>query len=519
MASVEAVMKFITRSTDRRGQAHTRQGAAWPKARVAATLTVMLFACAPDGCPGAPSSDLRFLDTNLNVINQQSTAGARTYTAFDLSPVPTTALPINVDMRGSASVQPVDNQGLRGPQVEAHLFAVDLAGDAPDGLNEFLRADAAAEGSPPSTWDGRTNGSTNPMDFVVPFPPFTWWNVQTRTPPIPIVTSTFWPIIPPKPAPPASDPTGTASVKSARIYIPGLCSLEFPFTTGNNDGLFDTIADQLFLQFKQKIKDLANQSIITTATGFGNVYTRVTTLLDRGIGVTAGGTPKGGFFLYFWLEAGVFHAIRLETISVNFAGNYEFEMGLDDGRIAVTATRNGGPNVGLIVSPQSTFKDFDDAMMITFPDELHKIAITKQHVDLVKFCGGGNDPTLVARTIVAANASDGAQILGLSVGDQKRVGDAVRLPQNWECDGNGRAVFIARAKRVNIYPDAVELAWFDKEDPDDPMFGLYSYLVWARQNVSGPDPVKQLCAHAPTFAFGWNRPYVTVKRGPFTTGP
>src|SRR5581483_493885 len=107
-------------------------------------------------CPPGQTSELRFLQFG-QVLDSESTAGANTYEANELATVPDTSLPLFVDMRAtSANVGFVDNQNvLRGPHFEAHLFAVDLAGAAPDGVNDFFRTYQAA--SPIGNWDTRTN--------------------------------------------------------------------------------------------------------------------------------------------------------------------------------------------------------------------------------------------------------------------------------------------------------------------------------------------------------------------------
>jgi hypothetical protein len=437
------------------------------------------------------------------VLNSQSTAGATTYEANELAPVPTTPLPLFVDLRAmQASVQPIDNQGLAGAQVEAHLFARDLDGS----LNPALRGAQAAQSG--SVWDAITNPSANPPAVVMPFPPTPSWDTGSRHEVL-LLPIHFWPNT--IPGAPASDPEppGRGSVKSARIYVPGVCSTELAFTTNNNDGLFDRVADELFKNFRDNVN---KKKKVLIANGFANVYTRVTTLLDRGLAF--GGTPRGGFFLYFWLQAGLFHPVVLQEVSVHFAANYEYELVLDDGRLAVVPTRND-----LIVAPQSEFTDFRDALELQLPQKLHEAAAEQQHADVLKPCINGSPSVSAAFT--AGQARNGALLLGLPEADADRVKTAVENPSNWECDGSNRALFITRAKRVNIYPDRVELVWFDREDPDDPMFGLYCFLVYAKsQNPSGPDPTKRLCSRSPRFVFPGtilNDPFVTVSRGPFVT--
>jgi hypothetical protein len=463
------------------------------------------LACA--ACPPGQTSELRFLQFG-QVLNSESTAGANTYEAVELAPVPDTSLPLFVDMRApSANVGFVDNQNvLRGPQVEAHLFAVDLFGvgalptdsfppPGPDGVNDYFRTTHAA--GPVSVWDARTNLSTLPLDVIMPFPPTITWDVQVRSPHF-LLPVDFWPMAVPDLPPSKPDPPGRGSVKSARIYLPGLCSFDVPYTNGGGTGLYDVLATGI-------------TSKINTG-GLGTVYLRATPLLDSGLGPNTG--PRGGFFLYFWFHGSQFNPFMLHDVNIDFAGNYEYALGLDDGRLAVQATRND-----LVVAPQFKFNDFDQIASVQIAQGLRDKAVEIQHQSFGP-CLGGMDPTATTRTITGGIAHDGAIDLGLSNADATRVQNAVTQISNWECftpsGGTSTVGFILRAKRINIYPDALELVWFDTEDPDDPMFGLYCAAVQLKK--MGPvtsDPILQLCPHAPTFITPGTvstRKFVTVSR-------
>src|SRR6185312_13808897 len=49
-------------------------------------------------------------------------------------------------------------------------------------------------------------------------------------------------------------------------------------------------------------------------------------------------------------------------------------------------------------------------------------------------------------------------------------------------NGGGQLAYILRARRINVYSDAVELVWLDGVEPANPLFGLYAlFNTWAGQ--------------------------------------
>lgn len=448
----------------------------WVRRAVTLAALAALAGCDPSGCNvPTPTAELRFARDGA-VINTQPTIAGRTVSAVALSPVPTVPLlgGLSVDFRGEGySLAPVDNQGLQGPQIEAHLFVADLAD-----TTAYLRGIyAAGDGG---AWDARTSVSSLGGDVILPYPPNPAWDLRRPYAlPSPVTPELFWGGAPP--GAPASDPTGNGSVKSVRFYRAGLCGFEQPFTTRANDGLFDTISDEFFLGFSSN-KEVQTGSAVRN-------YSRVTTLLDEGLSVDG---PRGGFFLYFWYDA---TASRF-PVSIHFTANYEYELGLDDGRLAVEPRRND-----LLVKPQGSFRDLRDTLEITLPSELRRQFEERQR-QVIADCNPGGG-TQNAQLVLSLAAASGGKRLGLSDSDQGRLVTAITQPSNWGCDVAERAYFILRAKRINIYPDAVELVWFDSINVDDPMYALYAAAV-------SQDSAQSLCS----------RPRTTVgnEGGPRTAG-
>jgi hypothetical protein len=81
----------------------------------------------------------------------------------------------------------------------------------------------------------------------------------------------------------------------------------------------------------------------------------------------------------------------------------------------------------------------------------------------------------------------------MSQGDADVVRDTVREPAHWFCVDNmgkivpfgGTARFTLRARRIEVYPDAVELVWFDRYDTTATGFGLYCMLHQLATTIPG----------------------------------
>jgi hypothetical protein len=448
----------------------------------------LIAACDPSGCSDVHASQVRFFQ-NGQLVFERSTIQHVTLDSSQLGGLPSVPLAgggLSMDIFGEYSLAAVDNQGLRGQQIEAHLYVADLTA-----TNTYLRDLGAAQ--PVVQWDARTNASALGGSVVVPFAPAFSWPSGLRYDPGLLSPSYFWPNT--TPGAPASAPTGSGSIKSVRMYRPGLCGFEVPFTTARNDGLFDVVSDELFARFaaNDKVKEPRR------------VYSRVTTLLDDGIDVFG---PKGGFFLNFWFDG--FFLVQ----SINFTANYEYQLTLDDGRLAVVPTRNE-----LLVQPQQAFGDFAGALDRELPQALRDVFVERQAIgrdQLPMQCTDAEDATARARDFLGSLARDGAERLGYTdPADLDRVRAAVADPRNWFCDRDGFANFILRAKRLNVYANNLELVWFDEPDLDDPMYGAYAALAFDGRTgelcnrprtvvLRGGDPLLS--------TFVQRRPIVTVRR-------
>jgi hypothetical protein len=431
-----------------------------------------LSAC---GRTNPPTGELRFIDNSRNVVQVIEVVGARTVSSDALGQVPglpllgdITAAAVNsVDFIGqNESLAPINTAGLQGQQIEAHLFVDDLTD-----MVGYLRGVGAALAI--QNWDARTTLGSEGLDIEIPFPPNPDWNTATRYEVDALLPLLFWPGTAPLDPADFPNPPGNGSFKSVRFYRPGICGTEISFTNSsaqgvNNAQIFDTISDQLFQKFSSN-SSLDGGSAV-------RAWSRVTTLLDDGLNISG---PKGGFFLYFWFTATASGGAQ----DVNFAANYEYDFTLSDGRVAVTPVRND-----LLVQPLSASRDFANALEADLPQTLNQTFIQAQKKGFQP-CGGDNgaDPS-ASIALIGGLASAGGQKLGLNADDQTRLQNAISQSQNWSCDptpdGSTLANFILRAKRINIYPDTLELVRFDDQNPDDPMFALFAAGVTTGDTTS-----------------------------------
>jgi hypothetical protein len=108
-------------------------------------------------------------------------------------------------------------------------------------------------------------------------------------------------------------------------------------------------------------------------------------------------------------------------------------------------------------------------------------------------------------TAIAGLATAGANSMG---GDGATVANTI-MSGPWSCTGvsassGGFLTFVARAKRINVYGDAVELVWFDEPVPTDFMYAIYAVLVGAQvQGFPGVPRPSALCSR-PLPAVGRN---------------
>jgi hypothetical protein len=296
--------------------------------------------------------DLRFFHLG-QLVYEHSVAGPATLNTVDLESVPNDPFfpnsigGVDVDVFSSnASHAIVPGTNLRAPGVEVDLYAEDLVA-----TNAYLASIAVAAETPAQPfWANATSTAQMPSSVVLPYPPNQNWFLSQRYGLSPLETSDFWetatPAVPPdadngEPAAWNPSPQHIGSVKSARIYDPGLCSQEIPFHNAAATGVFD--------MFDQNIVEYL------AANGGSLDYSFLTTDLDDGLSfIGTRNTPRGGFFWYAWFaEINAIVNGELGQQSIELAMNTTFDFGLDDGVLTISATENQVP----LTAPQIAFDE------------------------------------------------------------------------------------------------------------------------------------------------------------------
>ncbi len=313
---------------------------------------------------------------------------------------------------------------------------------------------------------------------------------------------------------PGLEPSHAGSVKAAYVYDHGFCSRQESLAA---------LAKEQFGNVQEELADLLG------ASGSQIEWLRLASYLEHDDRDPL--DLHGGFFLNanVNLEAGP------ATLGLKAVAKYRFSLEADGG------LQIDPPDV-LYASP--LICDFDGDCFYPVVFVLNQIATTanesigpQQHIDIFGqsgFAQSDCDPRVdLASADGCANqmalasslAYDGAAALGLT-SDVADVGadavkDTMNDPQNWSCrevtdpsagttEGHNRCHFFLPGKRLNAYPDAVELVWFDGENAADweatetgnPAFALYALasapliqnLVAAGQF---DDPRAMMCTYQP----------------------
>lgn len=465
-------------------------------------FVLVVLAVAAAGCPPpvstAPQADLRFFHRIISPVpvTEESTIGAATWNAAALGALP--SLPLNpnsiagidVDIFStSASHAQAPGTRLVPPGIEADLFVEDLSA-----VNTYLRSIAPDAWTPATpVFQDATTPAQMPQSVGLPYPPNNGWFLSQRYGISPLLTSDFWNVAPPAPPPepgePATwNPNGIGSIKSVRLYDPGLCSTEVPFHVGDGSGLYD----------------MFNTQIATS--GYSVDYSFLTTLLDDGLNDGYG--PRGGFYWYTWVAdfRDVFPNTQVGT-------NLEYEFALDNGVLTVNAIENQDPLIEPLVAHDQII-DFLECHTNcvngtnTVPQKFEGATLGLQMRTIAvpaPQCING-DPT-IAIGLLSGIAQDGANAMQ---GDGATVQKTLANASNWTCNSDNSLSFVARAKRINVYGNAIELIWFDEADPTDFMYGLYALLIGAQvDGVAGVPPPSALCS----------RPLPSVGRNPLSIAP
>jgi hypothetical protein len=325
----------------------------------------------------------------------------------------------------------------------------------------------------------------------------------------------------------ATDANGHVRVQAARIYDHGPCSTEIGFEVAKPvqsgampvQPIFPQIDTALWMQIAQKTSTaefggkVCNDDLATMFLNTQNIRA----YLDHTPGDPTSGS--GGFFVTLTDVLDLHNS--LPNDSIWFVKQYEFGLS--------SASDPNGPGI-LTIGPvwhwdevigfnaDSVASDFTDALNNTFPTQFEQFTLAQQTADGRTFLPGSTsacNPAAAqqpdcqsAENILEAGIALGANNLPagtLSSSDVTALKaaagakDASGALVNWTCvpdssTAGGHCAYRVRAKRINVYPDEVELVWFDGAEPNNSTYALW---VAGHATTSASTAINQLCSAPP----------------------
>jgi hypothetical protein len=332
----------------------------------------------------------------------------------------------------------------------------------------------------------------------------------------PVFQATFWNGTTPRA--PGADPRGLSSIKATRVYQHGLCSYETPIAD-----IIGRINQSYLDQFFDPNGSVCNAGAIVPING--NIdYSNLTSYLSHSEGSLE--DLRGGFL--FASALSVFDQTgTVDTCALNFNVNYEF--GLIDGRVGVpTGNINSFSTSSRGAICSQVEPAIYNALLHDIPDQIlgtaDSLQIYPQDFNDTQFDGCEPDPNKNPNPCAAhpiqleVGIRLGADRAGLSLSEAQQVVDQLRQTDsngtlvNWRCvnrpvevessanptaiclEDRYRCEYILRAKRLNVFPDSLEIVWFDDaRDFSAPALPIY-YLSLAQ------GPTSPLCRRQPSIA-------------------
>lgn len=303
----------------------------------------------------------------------------------------------------------------------------------------------------------------------------------------------------PEPCGEASKPTGTGSVKTAIVYDRGECAFI-------EDGLQEVLAAKTknsWNKLATTIYDILPDDIFD----IDRHVHRVETYVAPGREPT---DVTGGFVLASALTVN----LPVPFIPLGVEAAYHFPISLDaDGMVKAPPQElllniTGG---GLFADPISN-EIIQAIVEGEIDDRLTEITDTlraSQFLDASRLVDLGNaapecDPLIAAplqcdayRTLLGTVAFIGydnmvSEQLIEDGGEQEALAETLRQGENWSCSAKRTCQLRIPAKRINIYPDAIELVWFDEKDVTSVPYALY-VVAHAAEGGDRASAIRSLC--------------------------
>ncbi len=389
-------------------------------------------------------------------------------------------------------------------QQEVNIFARDPREYA-DTLASFLTDSSA--------WDEQTGPCALPLALSLKYPGL----ANPASVGLPngsaILTSTFFPNCPNTMEQNAilssiAGPNGFGSIRAANMNDRGVCAASFDL-----GGVLPALQSVLWTQFNEGIQAQGQSCVDAEQQWFNGG-----TFLSENPNLNPDIRPAGGFNVWFYLD----YPLEFFQPQGNIWGNFSSTWGLNDGLLAVSTVANGTKWNGK--GSDSTSSSLYGDITGQLPTAIEEVALALQSVAIapqatctpttitpsnglpttftvattgaqftytpVAISDSGVGDVLLGLDIALKNASTDGTFATLGLTNAANVSGASALDilqgtlaepdpananvyHNWICvqtqgggatNGSGATwvpYYIARARRLNSYPDSVELVWTD----------------------------------------------------------
>jgi hypothetical protein len=382
-----------------------------------------------------------------------------------------------------------------------------------------------------SGWKKEVSPENLPAVMTAVYPPTSSFAPETKITIKPTRTD-FWP--PPiAPSGPGTRPDGSGSIKAVRVINHGLCSQELPLSN-----ILTEVSDGLWTHFQDTITKQSNCIEQIRRWSHTTSFLHQTTDLEP--------AQFGGFFLNFDFHT---HDKHRTITDDNIRFNVDYWFRLRDGRLTVEPTYNqsevngglekdmlAGFFPGLLTDIGTTIFQESDAQQ-----QYHGFDPIGNQAPIPCMLRGASqdDPTLPADEspgacqkliddITGIALPSGATLTPpLSSDEQNTLLQTIRrsdvingkpIFQNLRCakfgsvPGEGRCEYVIRAKRLNVFPDTVELVFLDTDrEVANPAYPIWLLIRnWISQGLLHHNP---LCTRKAVTSSPAHRNFVSVFMG------
>lgn len=470
---------------------------------LALTGLALTGACGGDGCGrgGEPPrvAFLEYVDDQsgailaLRVIAPGETVG---FDATNLTPS-LTAVPLDrvrvryTGVEGVRSDVYTFSQDLAHFRDQLRLYATPFELSVEDALGEYV--DCEPDGTHRLAWDGSDDPQVSEL-----------W------------TSTFWGGLgSPEPCGEGAEPTGVGSVKSAIVYDRGTCAFII-------DDLQTRVRDRTRRTWNEIagfVRDIPTLGLFNLPISRDRHRTETYVEIDGRTNET-----RGGFVFASALEVDL--PFGFNNLKVGAGYDFLFHIN-DEGMIEAPGERldivlSGGGIFGEPISnnevqnavwqeiqnrsgdvtkelQEEQWVDAGDLVDIAEPfctalNPTPAVEQCAQYVGLLEVVTGVGRSNMIAEGIVGEGEVPEDDLLALYSNQD-----------NWRCK-EARCQFRVQAKRLNVYPDAVEIVFFDEPEPE-----LTSYALFAAMPQMGMTVVAR-CARSVVETTTLSRSKATVSR-------